>query len=62
LQVVSAAGFEPVATSSLLAYLLCRPLHPEVRHTTEWLAVTGTVGDLGATGVKQFIDRWVFGR
>jgi hypothetical protein len=39
----------PVATSALLTYLLCEPLHPSVRDETDWLCVVGTHGDLGTT-------------
>ncbi|CCM00571.1 uncharacterized protein FIBRA_02605 [Fibroporia radiculosa] len=54
-QVLSAAGCEPVATSSTLAYLLCRPLvasadsaSSELKERLEYLCVMGTMGDLGA--------------
>jgi hypothetical protein len=46
---VTACMSPPVATSSLLTYLLCLPLHPEVHSLTAWLAIVGTQGDLGAT-------------
>lgn len=46
---VTACTSPPVATSSLLTYLLCLPLHPSVHATTAWLAVLGTWGDLGST-------------
>lgn len=39
----------PVATSSLLTYHLCEPLHSEVSEKTAWLCVVGTHGDLGTT-------------
>jgi hypothetical protein len=47
--VVSACKYEPVATSSLLTYEICKPLHPHVKRHTDWLAVTGTYGDLGSS-------------
>ncbi|KAK3058034.1 hypothetical protein LTR09_001111 [Extremus antarcticus] len=46
---VSACHSPPVATSSLLTYLLCEPLHPGVRERCDWLCVVGTHGDLGNT-------------
>lgn len=38
-----------MATSSLLTYLLCEPLHPQVQEKGDWLCVVGTHGDLGST-------------
>jgi len=46
---VTACMSPPVATSSLLTYVLCLPLHPEVHSLTAWLAIVGTHGDLGTT-------------
>ena len=46
---VTACTSPPVATSSLLTYLLCEPLHPQVREKCDWLCVVGTHGDLGNT-------------
>ncbi|KZT00905.1 DHH phosphoesterase [Laetiporus sulphureus 93-53] len=52
-QVLSAAHHEPVATSSTLAYILCRPLvlavsgSAEIIEQLEYLCVMGTIGDLG---------------
>ena len=46
---VTACTSPPVATSSLLTYYLCQPLHPEVQEKTDWLCVVGTQGDLGNT-------------
>lgn len=46
---VTACASPPVATSSLLTYLLCLPLHPSVHSLTAWLAIVGTHGDLGTT-------------
>ncbi len=51
LQVASAYGHEPVATTSLLAYVLCHDLHPSLEEKVNWLGVLGTFGDLGS-GVK----------
>ncbi|KAJ3046041.1 hypothetical protein HDV00_003790 [Rhizophlyctis rosea] len=47
--VVCAYGYEPIATSSLLAFILCEPLHSDVRKHLAWLAVVGTAGDLGTS-------------
>jgi hypothetical protein len=44
---VSACHSPPVATSSLLTYHICSPLHEEVTRTCDWLCVMGTHGDLG---------------
>jgi hypothetical protein len=46
---VTACSSPPVATSSLLTYLLCGPLHPKVKEICDWLCVVGTHGDLGNT-------------
>ncbi|EGP88344.1 uncharacterized protein MYCGRDRAFT_109168 [Zymoseptoria tritici IPO323] len=46
---VTACLSPPVATSALLTYHLCEPLHPDVASTTDWLCVVGTHGDLGNT-------------
>ncbi len=48
-QVVSACHCPPVATSSLLTYLLCLELHPDVQEQCDWLCALGTHGDLGNT-------------
>ncbi|ERF75263.1 hypothetical protein EPUS_00055 [Endocarpon pusillum Z07020] len=50
--VVSACHYPPVATTSLLTYLTCLPLHPSPTTFTEscaYLACIGTHGDLGNT-------------
>ena len=46
---VTACNSPPVATSSLLTYLLCEPLHSGVQARCDWLCVVGTHGDLGNT-------------
>jgi hypothetical protein len=46
---ITACTSPPVATSSLLTYLLCEPLHPGVKERCDWLCVVGTHGDLGNT-------------
>ncbi|KAF2734900.1 DHH phosphoesterase [Polyplosphaeria fusca] len=46
---VTAHDCPPVATSSLLAYHICLPLHPSLDATISWLAALGTHGDLGGT-------------
>lgn len=46
---ITACDSPPVATSALLTYLLCEPLHPEVREKCAWLCIVGTHGDLGNT-------------
>ncbi|KAI7265540.1 DHH family protein [Hortaea werneckii] len=44
---VSACHSPPVATSALLTYEICNPLHPDVYERCAWLAIVGTYGDLG---------------
>ncbi|KAF4440300.1 dhh family [Fusarium acutatum] len=44
---VTANKCPPIATSSLLTYLICRDLHEGVEETCGWLCVMGTHGDLG---------------
>ncbi|KAH7347678.1 DHH family protein [Plectosphaerella cucumerina] len=46
---VTACDCPPVATSSLLTYLICRDLHPKVEESCNWLCAMGTHGDLGNT-------------
>jgi len=46
---VTACFSPPVATSSLLTYEICEPLHQEVRDRCAWLCIVGTHGDLGNT-------------
>ncbi|KAF2771152.1 DHH phosphoesterase [Teratosphaeria nubilosa] len=46
---VSACESPPVATSALLTYEICEPLHDDVRDKCAWLCVVGTHGDLGNT-------------
>lgn len=46
---VTACDSPPVATSSLLTYTLCLPLHESVHSQTAWLTIVGTHGDLGTT-------------
>ena len=46
---VTACHSPPVATSSLLTYLICQPLHAQVQERCNWLCVVGTHGDLGNT-------------
>lgn len=48
-QVVSACHFPPVATSSLLAYEICKDLHPDIEETCGFNCAMGTHGDLGNT-------------
>ncbi|KAI9700949.1 MAG: hypothetical protein M1820_006594 [Bogoriella megaspora] len=47
--VINACDSPPVVTSSLLTYLLCEPLHPDVKAQCDWLCIMGTHGDLGTT-------------
>ncbi|WAO96528.1 Hypothetical protein NCS54_01420400 [Fusarium falciforme] len=44
---VTACNSPPVATTSLLTYLICLDMHERVKETCDWLCVLGTLGDLG---------------
>jgi hypothetical protein len=46
---VTAHDCPPVATTSLLTYHICLPLHPDVADKIGWLAALGTHGDLGGS-------------
>lgn len=46
---VTACNSPPVATSSLLTYLICRDLEEDVEQHCDWLCIMGTHGDLGNT-------------
>jgi hypothetical protein len=52
-RVLTANGHEPIANSSLLTYVLVSPL--VVSGPLEWLAVMGTVADLGADAPMPFL-------
>lgn len=56
--VVSACRSPPVATSSLLTYLVCLPLHESVRDDCAIPALLGVFGDLGSTAVKWGEGPW----
>ncbi|KAL6707075.1 hypothetical protein ACN47E_004827 [Coniothyrium glycines] len=45
---VTAYDCPPVATSALLTYHICLPLHDSLSDKISWLAALGTHGDLGA--------------
>ncbi|MCJ1291383.1 hypothetical protein MMC34_002926 [Xylographa carneopallida] len=47
--VVSACHYPPVATSALLTYEICKPLHPDIASKCGYLCAMGTHGDLGTT-------------
>ncbi|OAG01832.1 DHH phosphoesterase [Paraphaeosphaeria sporulosa] len=46
---VTAHDCPPVATSALLTYAICLPLHQDLEDKISWLAALGTHGDLGNT-------------
>lgn len=46
---VTAHDCPPVATSALLTYNICLPLHPDLDDKISWLCALGTHGDLGST-------------
>jgi hypothetical protein len=45
--IVNACKYPPIATSSLLTYIICSELHPDAKDKTGWLALLGIFGDLG---------------
>ena len=47
--IVSACYYPPVATSALLTYEICKPLHPDIAAKCGYLCAMGTHGDLGTT-------------
>ncbi|CCG82437.1 Putative uncharacterized protein [Taphrina deformans PYCC 5710] len=47
--ICTAAYSPPIATSALLTYCLCEPLHEELKSRINYVAVIGTVGDLSST-------------
>ncbi|KAG2428605.1 hypothetical protein HYH02_014307 [Chlamydomonas schloesseri] len=51
---VSAFVCPPVAPSALLTWALCAQLHPPSAAGSAWLAVLGTLGDLGEEGLGAF--------
>jgi hypothetical protein len=55
--VLTACNTSPIATTSLLTYLTCLPLHPLVREQTDWAALMGVIGDLGP-GIKWGEPPW----
>ncbi|KAH4007246.1 hypothetical protein HBI56_215930 [Parastagonospora nodorum] len=46
---VTAHDCPPVATSALLTYHICLPLHADLSDKISWLCALGTHGDLGST-------------
>lgn len=48
-KVVSACHYPPVATSALLTYEICKPLHPTIESSCGYLCIIGTHGDLGTS-------------
>jgi hypothetical protein len=46
---VTAHDCPPVATSALLTYHICLPLHSDLDEKLSWLCALGTHGDLGST-------------
>ena len=48
-QWINACHYPPVATSSLLTYEICLPLHQDVASKCGYLCAMGTHGDLGTS-------------
>ena len=55
---VSACRSPPIATSSLLTYLVCFPLHANIRRECAIPALLGVFGDLGPSAVKWNQPPW----
>lgn len=50
--VLTACNSAPIATSSLLTYLTCAPLHPDIQKITMWYAILGVFGDLSPSEIN----------
>jgi len=57
-QVLTACHTTPIATASLLTYMMLRDLHPKVRTEESWRAVVGVIGDLGTSVAKWGTAPW----
>ncbi|KAK4685760.1 single-stranded-DNA-specific exonuclease, partial [Tremellales sp. Uapishka_1] len=57
-QVLTACHTSPIATASLLTYMMLRELHPSVIEQESWRAIVGVVGDLGTTVAKWGVPPW----
>ena len=55
---VSACRSPPIATSSLLTYIVCEPLHESIRTECAIPALLGVFGDLGPSEVKWGQKPW----
>ncbi|KAG7529431.1 hypothetical protein FFLO_05659 [Filobasidium floriforme] len=55
--VLTACHTSPIATTSLLTYMTCLPLHSNVQEACDWAALMGYIGDLG-TGTKWGQAPW----
>lgn len=51
-EILSACHSPPIATSSLLSYLCCRPLHPDLAASTSWYCILGVFGDLSPNEIN----------
>lgn len=51
-EVLTACNSSPIATSSLLTYLTCAPLHPDIPKLTMWYAILGVFGDLSPSEIN----------
>jgi hypothetical protein len=49
--VLTACNSPPIATSSLLTYLTCAPLHRALPNLTMWYAILGVFGDLSPSEI-----------
>jgi len=49
---LNACNSSPICTSSLLSYLTCYPLHPDIPTSTDWAAIVGIFGDLGQSEIR----------
>lgn len=51
-EILSACHSPPIATSSLLSYLCCRPLHPSLAASTAVYCILGVFGDLSPSEIN----------
>lgn len=51
-EVVTACHSPPIATTSLLTYLTCAQLHPDIPKLTMWYAILGVFGDLSPSEIN----------
>jgi hypothetical protein len=51
-EMLSACRSSPIATTSLLAYICCLPLHQTIAASTAWYCILGVFGDLSPSEIN----------